>query len=293
MKKKFLLGLVVCATMLAGCGSRDGVYNGYGVKEMATDSYEASYAESYSTGGDYSTTSIEGDLVGYSYNFSANGKTNKTREEMLSYYEEVQGLVTENNGYIENVNNDYSSYMITPDQSWISDNEKYYKASGMLSFTVEIPNDSIKLVTDSLENFCKDNKFTVTRFNQSITNYKSVRVTEGGEDYSYNSITREELEKRVKYASLYVNISYYQPRGALAVFGYTLRQVVREISEVLLSLIMVLIVLLIAISVIFVYAKFLYKSWKKMVFKHKIKKPEYYGPKHIVIDETPKAPGQQ
>ncbi len=292
MKKKFVLGLALCMAMVTGCGG-SGFYAENGVKEMATDSYEASYAESYSTGGDYSTTSIEGDLVGYSYYFSADGKTNKTREEMLSYYEEVQTLVNDNGGFIENVNNDYSAYVITPDETYISESEKRYKSSGYLSFTVQIPNDNIKLVTDYLEQFCQDNKFVVTRFDQSITNYKYVKVADGEDPNNYGAITSDELEKRIKYASLNVNISYYQPRSGFAVFKYAVREVVRDLASVFLHLIAVLIVLIIAISVLFLHLTFLYKSWKKMVYKHSRKKPEYYGPKHIVIDETPKAPGQQ
>ena len=153
MKKKFLFIPIVIAAIVSGCGSsyvspENGGPGAYMATESVNmDSLMVSKSSSSGTGGDYSETIITGDFADYSYTFRANGETKKTKKEMLSYYEDVQKLVDENGGYIEDVDNRYNAYVVAYDDKYISDTEKNYSASGSLSFTVQIPKDKISLIT--------------------------------------------------------------------------------------------------------------------------------------------------
>ena len=302
MKKKDLkpLNLVaasaICLTLLAGCGmTQNSGVNGYkGTNGInGTDGYAGAMMTTSSMDGyvegDYYRTDINDEQVGYSYSFSAEGETKKDRKEMLSYYEELQSLVNDNDGYIENVNNDYTRYTLDGDDmyySYISESQKKYSASGTLNFTIEIPDEKVDLITDSLEQFCKENNFAVTSFNQYITNYRDVTVVEDdGEYHSYDSITKKELEKRTKYADVRVNIRYNTPRSEAEKVINALSEISLNINKAILNYMGALIFAFISMFVLFMEGTVLYKLWKKMVYKHQKSKPEYYGAKHIIIDK--------
>ncbi|ADL35965.1 hypothetical protein bpr_II024 (plasmid) [Butyrivibrio proteoclasticus B316] len=294
MKKKFLFIPIVIAAIVSGCGSsyvspENGGPGAYMATESVNmDSLMVSKSSSSGTGGDYSETIITGDFADYSYTFRANGETKKTKKEMLSYYEDVQKLVDENGGYIEDVDNRYNAYVVAYDDKYISDTEKNYSASGSLSFTVQIPKDKISLITDNLESFCQDNNFVVTTYNQKITNYKNYKIVDSYDDDDYlngDVITKEELDRRLKYASLYVNIDYNIPRLSIMKFRFGVRQVWNDFWMAAGEAIQVFLIIALGLFILFGEAILFYKLWKKMVYKHRRKKPEYYPAKHVVVDK--------
>ena len=284
MKRKIVIPiLLLICLLLTSCGQS---YSDRSSKSMTSNSFDAAYEmsdESYSTGGDYSSTYISGDKADYSYSFSADGDTKKSKEEMLKYYEEIQDFVDSKDGYIENVYNDYSENIIR--DSYISDNAKNYKAQGYLSFTVEIDNEYIPEVLEKLEQICKDNKFVVTQYTQTIYNYKGYKIVDETEDPYYygEEITEEELARRLKYASLSVRINYYTPRSSAAKFGYSIKQFFSNAGEILVSVISIFIMIAIGLIILYVESIIFYKKFKKMIFKHKNKHPEYYDAKKIEI----------
>ncbi len=291
-KRKLLLIPLLTLALLTGCG--DSYHEApamesesVSVAPGSSDSFfVVSDSASKSTGGDYSSTTISGDFADYSYNFAANGNTTKTKQDMLDYYESVQKLVNENGGFIENVDNKYNGYVIDPADDYISDSEKEYTATGTLSFTVEIPNDKISVITDSLENFCKDNHFIVTTYSQKITNYQGYQIVDSYDQSSYNSnvITQKELDRTLKYASLRVNISYSTRRPFIARLGLGIKQLWLNFIDGIGEVIMVFMALAVGFIVLFVEAIIFYKIWKGMIFRHRKKKPQYYPAKHIYVD---------
>jgi hypothetical protein len=295
MKKRSLVLPLLALTLLVGCGES----NYHATPSMSSDTVSAPAGSatgllvksdgSEPTGGDYSRTTISGDFADYSYSFAANGETRKTKQEMLDYYESVQTLVNENGGYIDSVNNRYNGYVITPDDNYLSSNEIQYEATGNLNFTVEIPNDKITVVTDSLESFCSDNNFVVTTYNQKIVNYEGYQIVSSYDQDSYsgnNVITQSELETKLKYASLNVDISYRVRRSGFERFALGVRQSWNDFVEGIGVVILAFLVVAIGIIIFFVEAVIFYKIWIKMVYKHRKKRPEYYPAKHVVIDDN-------
>ena len=296
MKKKSLLILPLLAvTLLAGCG--DSGY--YESPAMSSSSDSASPKgilvaddSSYATGGNYSGTTMSGDYADYSYSFAANGETHKTKEDMLDYYESLQKLVNESGGYIENINNRYNGYVIAADDRYISDTEVQYEATGSLSFTIQIPNEQIPLITDNLENFCVENRFVVTTYNQKITNYEGYEIVNSYDQDKYSDsqvITKKELETKLKYASLSVDINYRIRRPGFDRFVLGVKKnwnnFINGVGEVVLAFLVVAV----GVIVFFVEAIIFYKLWKKMIFKHRMKRPEYYPARHVVLDNSPEA----
>jgi hypothetical protein len=302
-KRKLLLIPILTLALLTGCGdsyheapSMDSesvnipasssksilvADDASGIAPSAADS------SSGSTGGDYSSTTISGDFADYSYNFSASGKTKKTKQEMLDYYESLQKLVDENGGYIENINNKYSGNVIDPRDKYITDSEIEYSATGSLSFTVEIPNDNIPLITASLEQFCRDNNFVVTAYNQTIMNYQGYQIVGSYDQDSYGSgnvITRQELDKTLKYASLRVNLNYYNPRPFITRMGLGLKQFWYDFTDGMGEAMMFFLAVAIGLILLFIEAIVFYKIWKRMIYRHRAKKPQYYPAKHIYVD---------
>lgn len=302
MRKKRLavsIATALLAVCLAGCGGgTSGIRsdakmtsNDYNYEYSAADS--AAGVSEYETGGDYSSANISGDYADYSYDFNAEGETQKSRQDMLDYYDSLQKIVDENEGYIENVNNNYNAYHVAADATYITDAEKAYKATGYLQFTVQIPNDKVSLVTDSLEKFCQDNHFMVTTYNQRIYNYKNHKIVdeEDLDDDSWygEEITQEELDRRLKYADINVMINYYIPRSGMASFGYGLRQIAMEFKDTVSSVIVVALCIALVLLIIYLEIMLFYKWFRRMMFKHKQKKPQYYAPREISI--VPHTPG--
>ena len=209
---------------------------------------------------------------------------------MLSYFEDDQKFVDDNGGYISNVNNCYDAHTVMSD-SYISDSTIKYEATGSLDFVVEIDNEKISLVTDKLEQFCKDNNFKVTSYYQRITNYKEYTVVEGYDDqYRDDVITQEELDKRLKYATLYVTVNYNIPRPAIMQFVYGFQKTWDEIVDGFGDVIKAFLFIALGLVILFAEAILFYKAWRKMLFKHRMKKPEYYPPKHVIVDEKKDSP---
>ena len=283
------LGLVLCLT---GCGS--GSYmrsESYAPAADAYNGYDGSFADSYTTskeayvtGGDYSRTNIDGDKVDYSYTFRATGETDKSKDAMLADYEYIQQVTKDNGGFIEDVYNDYSYEEIDEDMHYFSDYEKKYKATGRLSFTVEISNDKVDLITDELEKLCADNHFTVTNYSQRITNYEVYDIVEEDAEHYYDdTITQHELDKRLAFADIVVNLDYRIPRAKSEQARLTIKGFFYEIWDMLGEVIQIVISIIILILVLFIMTVLCYKWFKKMVFKHKKKHPELYPPKEVYV----------
>lgn len=284
------ISILLIGLTLTGCGSHtiDKGYDyapaGAAVNDFAMDNYASTESVAV-TGGDYSRTEINGDNVDYSYTFRANGKTNKTKDDMLSDYEYIQQVAIDNGGLIEDVYNDYFYYDINEEDHYFSYYDKHYKAVGKISFTVEIPNDKIDIITDELEKLCADNKFTVTNYSQTIRNYELYDTVENPEEDNYygETITQHELDRRLAYADLSVNLEYRIPREATTVFYLTIKNILSSIWDMFEDLIQVVVSLIILIFIAFLAIVVCYKCFKRMVYKHKKKHPELYQPKGVYI----------
>ena len=293
VKVKVLVSLVAVVTLLTACGgssggsySNDGFYSNGFTSGVASDGY---YESSWNSG-----TYINGENVDYNYTFSAEGTTRKTREYMLGKFEEFQDLVNENGGYISDVRNWYNSYVIEPDDTYISEYQRCYVATGQLRFTAEINNENIPVVVDYLEEFCKSDNFTVTAYNQTIKNYDGYTVVNDKDDIDWwdydHKITDEELQYRTRYAELYVTIDYYIPRNIFAKTFYGLRGAFMEFWDASGTIISAFAAIGVGFIVWFCFAVVFYKRWKKIVHLHKKKHPEYYDAKKvIIIDDTDKS----
>ena len=295
MKRVFVLMVAMCFVVmsLTSCGS-SGYSGGYSsgsyMNGMTTDSYaEDVYYDG--SGYNYGGTYISGDDVDYSYTFSAGGNTSKTRQDMLDYYEELQALVDKNDGYIQDVDNRYTSYTIDSG-TYISNRVLHYKATGELRFTIQIDNEYVPLIFESLEKFCKDNKFEITAYNQRITNYINYNVVPDGTDIDWydrgHTITDSELARRLAYADFYVTISYAIPRGWFEVAGLSIREMASDIWDSFGSVVTGCIVMIFAFAILFVAGLEFYKAYKRAVYKYRTKHPEYYPPKEVVYKEADK-----
>lgn len=315
MKHKLILIciFVLTITSLSACGSSNNGYNsgsGYyndldGINADMGASTSSSYfwsSPSYESvtdydSGYYSNASISGTQADYSYSFSAEGKTKKSKQYMIDYYEELQSLVNDNGGYIENVNNNYEVFIIDSDKKYLTSRQKQYKSYGQLKFTIQIPNENVQVVIDSLEKFCDTNKLTVTYYNQRVTNYESYTVVPDDTDIDYyyrnnNIITESELARRLKYADFTVSIYYYNPRAGIVQWAYGIREVWYEfwenVGEMVLISVAVALCICIVLTLIFIWFVIVYKKFKKITYKHRLKKPEYYTGKEIIIKDASK-----
>ena len=296
MKKWLTSGLaLVCVLCLAGCGSSSRSYSDNGTGFEISNSKSAapgmaimqSYStdsSDYITGGDYSSTSITGDMVDYSYDFRAGGNTKKSKAEMLEDYEHIQDFVNEKGGYIDSVYNNYENYD-SDDYDYYRGYSNKYISRGTLQFNIEIDNEYVLDVLAELEQFCVDNKFTVTTYTQQIQNYQNCRVVDEYSDEVYygETITRDELNRRLAYADISVNIGYYNPRAKIVVFFKSLIQHIEDFFEDFGEIVQVLILILIILLVVFAEIIWFYKMFRKMMYKHRQKHPEYYAPKGVYI----------
>ena len=289
MKKWLTSGLVLtCILCLAGCGSSSRSYSdngtGFEISNSAPAKSMVSFSEDadvYVTGGDYSSTTITGDKADYSYNFQAGGETKKSKAEMLADYEHIQDFVNERDGFIENVYNDYQYYEADNYSSY----NRNYISRGNLSFTIEIDNDDVLDVLAELEKICIDNKFTVTNYTQRIQNYQNFRVVDEYSDEVYygQAITQDELDRRLNYADITVNLSYRNPRAKVAVFFLQLRDAIEDFWDNCGEILQIILVIVVVIFAIFAEIMLLYKMFIKMMYKHRQKHPNYYPPKGIYI----------
>ena len=211
-------GLLLVTTLsLAGCGSSHSA--GITSKSLNSTTNEASYmlADDYSV--DYGSTYIDSSYADYSYSLYANGESSKSKDEMLKDYEDIQTFVKDKDGYIENVNNSYNIYD-KDDHRYYSSND--YKISGTLSFTIQIDKDYVDETIQKLDQICKDNNLIVTTYNQRITNYEGKKIVDEYDDdwYDYDTISKEDLEKRLKYADISVQLNYHKSFGTCTSNNY-------------------------------------------------------------------------
>lgn len=292
MKKIIKIILVASMICLLTACSSDGDYS-YGdsySQGMVSNSVSKGISFdgiSYKSSADYSDTYINGSLADYSYNFKASGVI-KDKETALNEYENIQQLVESKGGYIKDVRNTYYGYDITPDDFDYSSKEIRNKATGCVSFTVEVDNSNIDEVINELDKFIKDHKMTLSVYSQVITNYVDYNVVEDrSELYDRETITREELDKRLKYAELYVSLSYRIKRPvAQAVYMGTVTfvsNVLRAFGQLLVILISVAIVWF---SVLFLIIIPSYKLFVKSVFKFKTKHSMYFLPKEVINSDS-------
>ncbi len=250
---------------------------------MVSNSFEGAYSPSFSTGGDYANTDITGDKVDYSYTFTAGGKTFKTKEQMLSDYELIQDAINEKGGYIASVDNNYSSYDMDSDARY--GNGMDYKAEGMIRFTAEVDNAYIPDIVSLLEQICVDNRFSVNTYRQQITNYRAYTVTDETEDWK-ETITEEELNRRLQYAELSVSISYRVPRAwpVRAFIGF--RENIRDLCDSAGRIVIFFLAYTFGLVILFIQVAFFYKAFVKVRYQHRQKHPEYYeGIRHVMVHE--------
>lgn len=283
-----VLGVALSLTACGGGSHNSGSYsNSYGMA-VATESagaYDYYYDDGYY---DYtSSTYINSDNADYNYTFSATGETKKTKNDMLSFYESVQDLVNENDGYIESVDNNYTYYTIDDDVKYISDSEKCYKYSGNLRFVVQIPNANMPLILDTLESFCNENSFNITAYNQRIQNYEGYVVVNDYVDIDWDErdykINEGDLEHRLKYAELSVAINYRAPRNPIVKFWLGFESMWLEFWDNIGEVVVVFLALGVGFAIIFFEWILLYKAYRRMIYKHRMKKPQYYQPKEISL----------
>ena len=281
MKKRLFAVLILLMVSLTACGSSN--VGGY------SNSYSDGFTMNESASSWSGTTYVTGDNVDYNYVFYAQGLTDHDKDYMLDHFEQIQTFVISYGGFISTVNNSYTAYEISADATYISSREINYEASGVLNFTVEVPNEHIVDVIEYIEDFCDTVNFDVTRFNQNIINYDGHKVVDQYSDNYWDrqdEITKDDLEYRTAYAELYVNISYYIPRGFFAKTGYTLRGIWREFWDGLGDIIIGFVSIAVGFNVLFIFGILMFKMWKRIIYNDKKKHPKYYdNTKTIVVTD--------
>lgn len=288
MKKKFFLILtaaMMTASLLTGCGSS---YPGKGIDSFATaESYTADAY--YDNGVDYSKydkfLTADGELVDYSYDFSASGNVEE-KATALKIYEDIEDYLSDRDGYLENVNNTFNYFDDSYYSGYYSRRMIDYIAYGNLSFTVQIENENADDIVDMLETFCNDNGFVITTMNQYITNYESYEVVDEYDDdygYYYPEIREKDLEKNLKYTDIQVNISYGIERGFLSKAGLKISSIFQDIFDQFEELIYVVISMFVVSFIIIFSVNIGIGIIKKSSYKRRKKHPEWYQPKEIVL----------
>ncbi len=275
MKKRVYVVLLTIFSLflLTSCGSSNSIAN------IGSDTIE-SLGGTYK-GADYSSTNITGDQADYSYSFSAKGDTNKSKEEMLADYERIQSLVDSLGGYISNVNNDYTYY--DTDDDYYSDYQIRNKATGRIEFTAEVDNENIPEVVELLNTICNENHFTVTGYTQRITNYKAYTVTDETDDWN-DTITEDELNKRLEYADISVSINYDIPRAIPMRIIMNIKNILDQLWDMIGAIITFFLALAFGLIILYIQMIFFYKFFKKMIYKYRKRYPEYYkNEQHVIL----------
>lgn len=288
MKKKLLLSLLpllLCSILLCACGGSIGGLS-YDSKTAGLNSmsdYVTESADYYYDGSDYSNTNISGDLVDYSYSVGAEGILEE-KSAALSFYESVQKYVDENDGYIEDVNNTYYGNEIVDDY-YISKSDVKYKASGRVSFVVQIDNSKVEDIVGMFDDFCKKYGFAVVDYNQYVRNYENANVVdEYSEWYRYDEITEKDLQKRIKYSDISVNIDYSIKRSPSDAFMVGIKRFWIGISEAMENVVIPLLTIVCsAFVVLFICVLPVRKLYIKSMYKYYVKYPEYNTIKKISI----------
>ena len=281
MRIKFVILGFLLSLLLTGCFS-----SSYYAPEssVAYDgvAMNSSKSTAYVTGLDRSITYIDSDSVDYSYTFSANGYTRKTKSEMLEDFEHIQDFVVAQGGFIENVTNNYDIYV---DRDYYDSTSTKLSANGYLSFTIEIDKDKTEDVLSRLEQLCRENDFTVTQFTQRIQNFENYKVVDEYSDEVYygETITADELERRTKYADISVYLSYRVKRPLIIRIALTIKQTIISIFDNFDEILQVCLMVTIVGFVIFILSIVFYKAFRKMMWKHYCKHPELYFSRDISV----------
>ena len=289
MKKRMFYLLtagLIAVSSLTGCG-KGSMYN-YSALDggaYATNSYaESAYVSRDIDYSKYDTfVTADGRLVDYSYNFSAHGDVTE-KSTGTALYDGIEEYVEENGGYVENVSNTFTYYDIN--DSYHSYQSYEYEAYGNMSFTIQIPNDCADGVIKNLEDYCNENGFVITGFNQYITNYESYNIVdEYSEDmgYYYPEITESDLDKQLEYTDISVNVSYGIKRDFLSKSGMKVGDFFEEIfdsfEDVIYGVLSILIIGFTFIFILIIGSGMLRKS----MYKRRKKHPEWYQPKEIIL----------
>ena len=295
MKKKLTIGLL-CMSIIAGltgCGSSE-PFSGYKGYDSVSQSYsnDAGFytdSEGYSDNMNYTGTNISGDLVDYSYTLGSRGYV-KEKETALNFYEDVQAFVDDNGGYIDNVNNTFRTNDLDEDYFYYSGDFIKNSAEGCVSFNVQIEEQYVEDVINMFDEFCKENDFSVTQFNQYADNYKSYDVVEEYDDddwYHGDKITQADLDKQLAYTSIDISMNYSIKRSAGETFRLKVGSLWHDFLDECGDFVGMLIWMIVfAFVIMFVIILPSVKIFKKSMFKFNKKHPEYNVPKKVVIDNT-------
>lgn len=295
MKKKLTIGLL-CMSIIAGltgCGSSES-FSGYKGYDSVSQSYsnDAGFytdSEGYSDNIDYTGTNISGDLVDYSYTLGSRGYV-KEKETALNFYEDVQAFVDDNGGYIDNVNNTFRTNDFDEDYFYYSGDFIKNSAEGCVGFNVQIEEQYVEDVINMFDEFCKENDFSVTQFNQYADNYKSYDVIDKYDDddwYHGDKITQADLDKQLAYTSIDISMNYSIKRSAGETFKLKVESLWHDFLDECGDFVGMLIWMIVfAFVIMFVIILPSVKIFKKSMFKFNKKHPEYNVPKKIVIDNT-------
>ena len=163
-------------------------------------------------------------------------------------------------------------------------------AEGCVSFNVQIEEQYVEDVINMFDDFCKENDFSVTQFNQYATNYKSYDVVDEYDDdgwYHVDKITQEDLDKQLAYTTIDISMRYSIKRSAGEAFGLRVRSLFHEFMDKCGDIIGILIwIIVFVFALMFVAILPAVKIFKKSMFKFNKKHPEYNVPKKIMIDDT-------
>ena len=145
-------------------------------------------------------------------------------------------------------------------------------------------------VINMFDEFCKENDFSVTQFNQYADNYKSYDVIDEYDDDDWHhddKITQADLDKQLAYTSIDVSMNYSIKRSAGEAFGLRVRSMFHEFVDKCGDIIDILIwIIVFVFALMFVVILPAVKIFKKSMFKFNKKHPEYNIPKKIVIDDS-------
>ena len=104
------------------------------------------------------------------------------------------------------------------------------------------------------------------------------------DDYYYSdTITQEELDRRLKYADISVRLNYYNPRDGISKFGIKVSNAIEDIWDSFGDIIQVIIIIFIVLFALFGELILFYKLFVKMMYKHRHKYPKYYPPKSVYV----------
>lgn len=299
MRKRVFAGVgcvLLIGTLLTGCGGAKDSYsysNSAGADGASVTGYSDGYffnessssrGDSFSTGGNYASYSSEDVYADYSYEFGASGKGVK-KETVLGELEVLRSYAYDAGGYVGDVHNTYSNYtdMGANVHNYYSDTERKYKSYGKVDFYIYVEEDAITGAIDNLEEFCKTNHLTVSTFNQTVTNYRALKVVdEYSDDYweREGTITEEDLQKELEYSTLHVTLSYYEPRGGFSKFGMGLKNTtsdfIEAIGTTLLTLLIYSLFLLVTCFAILFAVNTMTGGGLKAKYRIYKKHPEYF-----------------